>query len=99
MTVFNGDGKTAQSVTNSVQVRLGALRRALGDIEDLYAWTSGVSPADLATATGLSQSDAQSIFDAVADAHWVAVMYGGGTYTGQLPHNFSASQAAVLGPS
>lgn len=97
MAAFTGDGKTAASITNAVQIQLGALRTALERCQDIYRWTSGLGLPDL-EAIGFTASDAQDILSAVADANSLAVLYYGGTFGGSLPYNFSASQAAVLGP-
>lgn len=78
---------------------LSTLRTALEAAADLYAWSSALSIADL-EAIGFTASDAQAILTAAADANEPAVLYrGGGLGSYTLPYNFSASQAAVIGPS
>lgn len=89
---------TQAQVLNNVQVILRNLRTALEQAEDLYGWSSGIAASDLET-LGFDAGDAQDILNAIADANSLAGLYNGGSFSGTLPYNFSASQRTVLGPS
>jgi len=104
-------GLNPQSLTNQVQQTLGALRNAIDAVDELYAWSSGVSEQELidlgfATSPGddTTSPDALAILSACADANAIAVIYR----TGQAPESypqvtgdpyvFAESIARVLGP-
>ncbi len=92
------DGITKDYVNNNAQAKLAALRAALHEVQNFYAWLSAYAPADL-TAMGFSPGGAQAIFDAFTDANALATLYdGGGLGSYTLPYKFSASQRAVIGP-
>lgn len=92
-------GWTSTWVLGQVQNRLVVLRKALVDIEDLYAWISAQASTDL-VGIGFNAADAAALQSAVADAHALAQLYRSGTlpasYT--LPYVFSNSQTQVIGP-
>jgi hypothetical protein len=92
----------AGQIAGNATGKLIALRQALRDIDDLYAWSSSVAAADL-VAAGVPAADAPMILSAIADAHALWVIYTTGqapaTYpqvTG--PYPFGASQRAIIGP-
>lgn len=93
-------GLSQSQVQNLVQQRLIALRNALDDVQKLYGWTSGLSPADLSTASGWSTGDATGVQAAVADANGLAII----AQTGTDPRNpganyvYLASIRGVVGP-
>jgi hypothetical protein len=88
---------------STIQGQLKALRDALHTIEELYAWSSGLSQADMEAATGNSPADALVTMSAIADAFAIRQIYN----TGQAPANypqvvnpypFANSQREVIGP-
>ncbi len=105
MAVFNASGQSAAAIINNVTGRLIAHHRALADLAGLYAWTSGLSAADLTAAPlSMASADANAILAAVADAHAEYLIHTTGQAPGSYPqvtgtpYNYSASQTAVIGP-
>ena len=97
--MFNSTGLTALQITVNVQNKLAAHRRALEDLADVYAWSSGVAASDL-VAIGFSAADAQSLLNAIADAHGEYMIHTTGTdpRNPPAPYIYAASQNALLGP-
>lgn len=104
MAIVNSANLSANQVMSLVQDALIRHRKALKDINDLYAWTSGVSAADLEALPGnLSAADANALLSAVADAHAEFLIHTTGQPPGTYPQAGSAyiyanSQTAVVGP-
>lgn len=103
MAIFNSAQFNAGVIAGNVQQKLIAHRKALADLADLYAWSSGTSAADL-QAIGFSAADASALLSAIADAHAESVIHNTGqapsTYpqvTG-TPYPYGASQTTVIGP-
>ena len=60
----------AGTVVSQLQNKFAALFRAMEDLEDAYQWSSAYALADLEAAPlSLSAADAQSVLNALADAH------------------------------
>jgi hypothetical protein len=102
MAVFNAANVKTTDVVNQAQTALVGLRQAFAVVQNLYAWTSGLSLADLET-LGLSAADAQTLQSAVADANALAQIYDTGLPPGSYPQPASAyvyasSQRQVIGP-
>jgi len=96
-------GLTAAQILANVQARLLALRQALEAVTDLQEWSSGVTGADMETATGLSASDAATLQSAIADAAALADIYDSGLPPGSYPqpasaYVYAATQRQVIGP-
>jgi hypothetical protein len=104
MAIVNSANLSGGQVLSLVQAALVRHRAALKDINDLYAWTSGITPADLeGLGGGLSEADAGAILSAVADAHAEYLIHTTGQPPGSYPQAGSAyiyanSQTAVIGP-
>ena len=89
---------TQASITSRVRNALANYRDAMKPVEDEYNFLAGFSVSDLVT-LGFTQTDAQDIKTAIADAHEEVVLHGGGALgTYVLPYNFSAAQNRVIGP-
>jgi hypothetical protein len=104
LTIFNAQNQTAAGVINTIAGVLARHRAVLNDINDLYAWTSGISAADLEALSGAMPSgDAGDLLAAVADAHAEYLIHT----TGQAPSSYpqvtgtpyvyAASQVTVIG--
>jgi hypothetical protein len=94
---------TPAQVATNIQQRLLALRAALEGVEDLYGWTSGLTAADLAAASGYSEDDAPAVLSAVADANALAQIANTGLPPSTYPqpstaYVYAASQRQVIGP-
>ncbi len=101
--MFNATNLTAQEVAQNVQAVLKNHRNALDDISDLYAWSSGITAADL-TAIGFVTADAGVLLSAIADAHAEYLIHVTGLPPGTYPQPGSAyvyqsSQSLVIGPT
>lgn len=95
----------AQAATNIV-AQLKALRDAAEALAETYAWSSGLTDSDFATATGYVIGDVPAVKSAIADGDSVNSLLT----TGQAPHGPAAYQAvspaykfinsmiAVIGP-
>jgi hypothetical protein len=102
LAIFNAAQQVSGSVIINVQAKLVALRKAFDDIATLYAWSSGVSSADL-QAIGFSAADAATILSAIADAHAEYLIRTTGQPPGTYPqaasaYVYAASQTQVIGP-
>lgn len=100
MTAIETGISQAQCLSN-ILVKLIALRNALRDTKDLYAWSSAIAPADMATATGYTTADATALQTAIADAHALALYYDTGIPPGTYPqpasgYAYGASQRLVI---
>jgi hypothetical protein len=93
------DGITVDYVNSNAQAKLAALRRALHDVADFYAWLSAYAPADLVS-LGFSAAGAQDIFSAFADANGMAQIYNTGTDSRNpgAGYVYANSQRVVIGP-
>lgn len=96
-------GLTQAQTLASIQAKLKALRDALGDIEDLYGWSSGIAATDLEADLQFNDADAQSILSAIADANALAQVYNTGNPPSSYPqassvYVYSATQRQVIGP-
>lgn len=95
-------GFTSAQVAAMAQSRLRDLRQALRAAQDLQAWLSGLSVADL-TGIGFTTEDAQDIKSAVADAAALTSLYDTGLPPASYPqppsaYHYGASQTLVIGP-
>jgi hypothetical protein len=96
-------GLTTAQVQSLIQGTLAQHRAALQRVQALYAWTSGLQVADMATAAGLSTADATTYLSAVADANAEANYHYSGAPGGAYPaptsdYVYGATQAQVIGP-
>ena len=97
-------GLSQAQVLTMVQTALLQHRGGLEALEHLYAWSAGVSAADLVTAFGFSTDDASSILSAIADGHAEYLVHTTGQAPGTYPqvtgtpYVYSASQSSVIGP-
>jgi hypothetical protein len=97
-------GITQQYIVNNAQAKLAALRRALEDVADFYAWLSAYAVADLEAApVSMDAVSAQAVFNAFADAHALSQVYLTGLPPGTYPQPGSAyvyatSQRVIIGP-
>lgn len=101
MSVVN-NGVSATQNQSSIVGALVAHRAALQRLQQLFAWTSGLSQADMETACGISASDASSYLSAIADANAEAQIHFTGQPPGSYPqaasaYPYGASQTAVIG--
>jgi len=86
------------TVVNQIQMKLSALFSALEDLEGDYQWSSAYSLSDFeAPPFSFSASDAQAVFNALADAHdlYQTALGTTGFPTATLPYDFLASMRAV----
>lgn len=96
-------GQTQANVLATVQSNLVQLRTALDRVAQQYKWAAGVAAADL-VALGFTESDANAVLSACADAAALSDYYNvGAPQHGSYPQPASAyaygtSQATVLGP-
>lgn len=96
-------GLSTQQVSSLIQSKLAALRKALSDVEDLHAWSSGITATDMSAAAGLSTADASTAMAAIADAAALKELYDTGLPPGTYPqpssaYPYGASQRQVIGP-
>ena len=101
--MFNATGLTAATVAQNVIAVLKNHRRALEDVSELYAWSSGIATADL-QAIGFSATDAAALLSAIADAHAEYLLYATGLPPSTYPqparaYVYAATQSGVIGPS
>jgi hypothetical protein len=101
--MFTGSTLNAGVIAGTVQQKLKAHRAALNDLNDLYAWSSGISAADLEGA-GFTAADAQELLSALNDAHAEYVLHNTGQPPAAYPqaassYMYAASQNQVIGPS
>ena len=101
--MFNASGLNAQQITGTVQSILARHRDSLQLLAGMYAWSSGVSNAEL-VAVGFSSTDAATLQGAIADAHAEYLIHTTGQapsgypqVTG-TPYVYQASQNQVIGP-
>lgn len=102
MPIINAAGMSATQIIAIVQEALAAHRAALERLNEIYAWTSSISAADLEAApVSMPAADANAILAAVADAHGEYLIHTAGSDPNH-PINpayvYAASQTAVLGP-
>lgn len=103
MAIFNSANTSVAAIIQNTQMKLKALRAAYDEILELYAWSSGVSVADL-TAIGFTSADAATLLSAIADAHAEYMIRTTGQPPGTYPqaasaYVYAASQTQVIGPS
>jgi hypothetical protein len=97
MAIVNSANLSGGQVLSLVQAALVRHRAALKDINDLYAWTSGITPADLEALPGnLSATDAGAILSAVADAHAEYLIHTTGQPPGSYPQVATATAATSM---
>lgn len=107
MAIINAENWTAGQIMARVSGALVNHRQAMEVLNSIYAWTSGITAADLEAAPpngpGLSVVDANAVLTAVADAHAEYLIH----VTGQAPSSYpqvsspyvyAASQNALIGP-
>jgi len=83
-----------------IQGKLRSIRDSLGEARELHAWSAGLSTAEIAQATGLTDPDAQTLQSAMADAAGLGDLYSLGT-DDRNPgpgYVYGASQIQVIGP-
>lgn len=100
--MFNSANLQPGQVIAQVSQCLVVIRNAMDVADNLYAWSSGVSLADL-EGIGMSQADAQALQSAIADAHAISSLYNNGLPPGTYPqpssaYAYGASQRLVIGP-
>ena len=104
MAIVNAANLNANVIIGNIQQKLMAHRKALDELADLYAWSSGIAAADL-VAVGVSSTDAPVLLSAIADAHAESVIHNTGQAPGTYPqvtgtpYPYGASQNQVIGPS
>jgi hypothetical protein len=93
-------GITEAYVVNNAQSKLAALRRALEDCADFYSWLASYSASDLeADPIDMDAASAQAIFNAFADASFLAGLANGADPGDHpFPYNFLTSMRVVIGP-
>jgi hypothetical protein len=102
MAIVNAPNLNAGVVIGNIQQKLIAHRKALADLADLFAWSSGITAADL-TGVGVSPDDAPVILSAIADAHAEYLLHTTGLPPATYPqppqtYVYGASQTQVIGP-
>lgn len=102
MAIINGASLSASQIIAIVQEALGAHRAALQRLNEIYAWTSSISAADLEAApVSMPAADANALLAAVADAHGEYLIHTAGSdpnHPINPPYAYAASQTALLGP-
>jgi len=102
--IVNAASMTPQQIVSRVAQALVNHRQALTVLNDLYAWTSSLSLADLTAAPiGMDSATAQALLSAVADAHAEYLVHTTGQAPSSYPqvsspYPYAASQTAVIGP-
>lgn len=105
MAIVNASNMTPQQIIGRAAQALVNHRQALQVLNDLYAWTSGITPADLTAAPiGMPAADAQALLTAIADARAEYLIHTTGLPPGTYPqpgsaYVYAASQNALIGPS
>lgn len=106
MTIFNGGANLNSGViVNQAIAALKSHRQALNALNDLYSWSSGITPADLEAAPyNMTAADANALLSAIADAHAEYMIHATGQPPGTYPqassaYVYSASQNQVVGPN
>jgi len=96
--MFNAQYTQPGQLIGQVQQGLMAMRAAMAAVSDMYAWSSGVSSAEL-VACGLPQADADALLSAIADAHGIAMIFNTGSDPRNPPANYvyGASVRRVIG--
>lgn len=99
--MFN-TGLSQSQVLANIQSRLIALRQAFEDVQNLYAWSSGIQQSDLENA-GFSADDANTVLEAINDANAVAQIYDTGLPPANYPqppsaYQYSTWQRQIIGP-
>jgi hypothetical protein len=102
MAIINASNMTSSQIMSIIQEGLGAHRAALERLQEIYAWTSSITAADLTGAPlNMPAADANAILAAVADAHGEYLIHTAGSDPNHPiapPYVYAASQTAVLGP-
>jgi len=96
-------GLSQTQVMTLIQQALLAHRNALVTINKLYEWTSGLSAAELAAASGWTEAEAPTVLSAVADGNAEYLIHTTGLPPGSYPqpasgYVYAGSQAQVIGP-
>jgi hypothetical protein len=105
MAIIGASNLTAAGILSQVARALINHRQALEVLNDLYAWSSGLSAADLTAAPiSMSAADANALLSALADAHAEYVLHNTGQPPAAYPqaassYMYAASQNQVIGPS
>ena len=78
-------------------------RNSLLTLQNLYAWSSGLTAAEMASATGLSVTDAGTYQAAIADGNAESLTHFTGFPPVSYPqpasgYVYNASQSRVIGP-
>lgn len=100
--MFNSANLTPAQLIASVTQGLVQVRAAMDVAADMYAWSSGVAPADL-EGIGMAPADAGAILSAIADANALSQYYNAGLPPGSYPqppsaYPYGTSQRIVIGP-
>jgi len=100
MAIVNSDNLNAGVIIGNVQAVLKAHRAALNAINDMWAWSSGVTAADLQAAP-LNMT--QALLSAIADAHAEYLIHTTGLPPATYPqppqaYVYANSQTAEIGP-
>lgn len=103
MSIFNSSQLTAAVVAGQITQALKNHRAALEVLNDLFAWSSGLSAADL-QGIGFSAADATALLSALNDAHAEYLIHTTGLPPGTYPqpasaYVYQASQTQVIGPN
>lgn len=97
-------GITQQYIVNNAQAKLRALRQAIHDVQDLYAWLSAYAATDLEAAPiSMDAASATALLSAIADANAVGQVYLTGQAPGSYPqvtgpYVYVNSQRVIMGP-
>lgn len=97
--MFNSANLQPGQVIERVSQSLVVVRNAMNVADNLYAWSSGISPGDL-EGIGMAAGDAQALLSACADTWGHAQLYRTGTDPRNPPanYNYGASQRLIIGP-
>lgn len=97
-------GITEAYIVNNAQAKLRALRQAIHDVQDFYAWLSAYAATDLEAAPiSMDAASATALLTAMADANAIGQVYLTGQAPGTYPqvtgpYPFVNSQRVIMGP-
>jgi hypothetical protein len=102
MAIFNAANTNPGVLIANVVQELKNHRAALDALNDRYAWSSGISAADLQAAPiSMTAADANALLAAIADAHAEYLIHTTGTDPSHPPagpaYVYAASQNQVIG--
>jgi hypothetical protein len=103
MAILNTNNLTQSQIVNNAISLLKQHRGILNDLAGYYAWSSGITAADL-EALGLDAATAAGLLSAIADAHAEFQIHNTGLPPASYPQPASAyvyaeSQDALIGPA